>query len=91
MGEMMVRTINMTRLAEVYGEDADTTFTPEEMSTDNFGQMPSDRVHHIGVSPNLRVARRVCYLTNGLQPFFEFSGSVKPIASISCILPSKIL
>ena len=31
------------------------------------------------------------YLTNGLQPFFELSGSEKPIASISCSLPPKIL
>ena len=28
------------------------------------------------------------YFTNGFHPFFEYSGSVKPIASISWILSS---
>ena len=31
------------------------------------------------------------YFMNGLQPFFELSGSEKPIASISWILPPLIL
>jgi hypothetical protein len=39
----------------------------------------------------VRVAPGDGYLRNSLRPFFEFSGSVKPIISIRCNLPPRIL